>query len=41
VSRLPESGDLATGDDKIIELPNVVDVARLADDFLRGDAAAL
>lgn len=39
--RVPESSDLAIGDDKIIELPNVVDIARFADDFLRGDRAAL
>jgi metallophosphoesterase (TIGR03767 family) len=39
--RVPESSDLATGDDKIVELPNVVDIARFADDFLRGDRAAL
>jgi metallophosphoesterase (TIGR03767 family) len=41
---LPEVADLhdvATGDDKIIELPGVVDVARLFYDFLRGDPAAM
>jgi metallophosphoesterase (TIGR03767 family) len=38
--RVPESSDLATSADKIIELPGVADVARLAADFLRGDDAA-
>lgn len=39
--RLPELDHVATGDEKIVELPNVVDVVRLAGDFLRGDPAAL
>jgi metallophosphoesterase (TIGR03767 family) len=38
---LPELDHMATGDDKIVELPDVVDVARLFYDFLRGDPAAL
>src|SRR6266508_2098852 len=33
--------EMATGDDKIAGLPDVVDVARLFYDFLRGDPAAL
>ena len=38
--QLPETDNFATGHEKIIELPTAVDLARLADDFLRGDAAA-
>jgi metallophosphoesterase (TIGR03767 family) len=41
VPRLPESDDLATGDDKVIELPTGIDLVKLADDLVRGDAAAL
>jgi hypothetical protein len=38
---LAELDDVATGDDKIVGLPDAVDVARLFYDFLRGDPAAL
>ncbi len=38
---LSDLDDMATGDDKIVELPDTVDVARLFYDFLRGDPATL
>jgi metallophosphoesterase (TIGR03767 family) len=38
---LAELDEVATGDEKIVELPDPVDVARLFYDFLRGDPAAL
>jgi metallophosphoesterase (TIGR03767 family) len=41
LARLPELDHVATGDEKIVELPNVVDVARLVGDFLRGNPAAM
>jgi metallophosphoesterase (TIGR03767 family) len=41
LSRLPELDHVATGNEKIVELPNVVDVARLVGDFVRGNPAAM
>jgi len=38
---LPELDHVATGDEKVVELPDVVDAARLAGDFLRGDPSVL
>jgi metallophosphoesterase (TIGR03767 family) len=38
---LTELDHIATGNEKIVELPDAVDVARLFYDFLRGDPAAL
>jgi metallophosphoesterase (TIGR03767 family) len=38
---LSELDHIATGDDKIVELPDTIDVARMFSDFLRGDPAAL
>jgi metallophosphoesterase (TIGR03767 family) len=38
---LPDLDHVATGDEKVVELPDVVDAARLAGDFLRGDPAVL
>jgi metallophosphoesterase (TIGR03767 family) len=41
LTRLPELDHVAAGDKKIVELPNVVDVARLVGEFLRGNPAAI
>jgi metallophosphoesterase (TIGR03767 family) len=41
LSRLSKLDHVATGHEKIVELPNAVDVARLVGDFVRGNPAAM
>ena len=41
VPPVPELTEVATGEDKIVGLPDAFDVVRFADDLLRGDPAAL
>ena len=41
IPRLPESSALATGDDKIVELPDGADLATFIEGFLRNDGTVL
>jgi metallophosphoesterase (TIGR03767 family) len=41
LTRRLELDHMAAGDEKIVELPNMVDVARLVGNFLRGDPTAM
>lgn len=41
IPHLPETSELATGDQKVIELPTGITLLRLAEDLLRGDSAAI